>query len=331
MKEWVRYLCMGVLVAWLTGCNQGVFIDDFRSEVEQVQLESDEDEVTLRFQTDDWTVKGGELSHSLTGQFSPFFFQQYNEQGEHIGTQESPSLDMHGSLLLRHPLIELSIEHLHSGELTVRVVENLLPDCTLSLVLAHKDLPEIEQCIRIQLQTARYELEDITYTLNTWGGEQEEDDQAFHSVTNNTHAPITITLYPWKEEYKWVQFKDIFLRVDGTSTIEMFDPSYLLEHPVEVEIPTFRADGFGFEMKGEKAWLTGDLQKQKLPKADEERKVTVAEGEKILIHKKVHYEAYDNDCVFRIRNVKTQKIREFNASFYQKLPTEIQIYTEKVK
>ena len=330
MKEWVRYLCMGVLVAWLTGCNQGVFIDDFRSEVEQVQLESDEDEVTLRFQTDDWMVKGGELSHSLTGQFSPFFFQQYNEQGEHIGTQESPSLDMHGSLLLRHPLIELSIEHLHSGELTVRVVENLLPDCTLSLVLAHKDLPEIEQCIRIQLQTAKYELEDITYTLDIWGGDREDDDRVLQSVTNNTDTPATLVLYPWKEERKQVRFQRVYLVSDGQGTLERFAPFYLLEHPVEVEIPTFRK-GFGFEMKGEKALLTGDWQQQNLPNADEERKVTVAQGEKIKIRKKVHYEAYDNDCVFRFRNVKTHKIRKFNASFYQKLPTEIQIYTEKVK
>ena len=331
MKSWLRYLCMLTVAGWLTGCNQDLFVDDFRNEVKQVQLESDEDEVTIRFQTDNWIIAGGELSHSLTGQFDSFSFLQYNEQGVNIGKQGDPYLDIHGILALRHSLIELYIEHLNSGELKIRVTENLLPDCTLSLVLADKDFPEIEQCIRIQLQTARYELEDITYTLNTWGGEQEEDDQTLHSVTNNTHAPTTITLYPWKEEYKWVQFKNIFLRLDGTSTMEMFDPSYLLEHPVEVKIPTFRADGFGFEMKGEKAWLTGDLQRQKLPNADEERKVTVAEGEKILIHKKVHYEAYDNDCVFRIRNVKTHKSREFNASFYQKLPTEIQIYTEKVK
>ena len=321
---------MGVLVAWLTGCNQGVFIDDFRSEVEQVQLESDEDEVTLRFQTDDWTVKGGELSHSLTGQFSPFFFQQYNEQGEHIGTQESPSLDMHGSLLLRHPLIELSIEHLHSGELTVRVVENLLPDCTLFLVLADKEIPEIQQFIRIQLQTAKYELEDITYTLDIWGGDREDDDRVLQSVANNTDTPATLVLYPWKEERKQVRFQRVYLVSDGQVTLEKFDPFYLLEYPVEVEIPTFRK-GFGFEMKGEKALLTGDWQQQNLPNADEERKVTVAQGEKIKIRKKVHYEAYDNDCVFRFRNVKTHKIRKFNASFYQKLPTEIQIYTEKVK
>lgn len=330
MKDWVRYLCMGVLVAWLTGCNQGVFIDDFRSEVEQVQLESDEDEVTLRFQTDDWAVKGGELSHSLTGQFSPFFFQQYNEQGEHIGTQESPSLDMHGSLLLRHPLIELSIEHLHSGELTVRVVENLLPDCTLFLVLADKEIPEIQQFIRIQLQTAKYELEDITYTLDIWGRDREDDDRVLQSVTNNTDTPATLVLYPWKEERKQVRFQRVYLVSDGQVTLEKFDPFYLLEYPVEVEIPTFRK-GFGFEMKGEKALLTGDWQQQNLPNADEERKVTVAQGEKIKIRKKVHYEAYDNDCVFRFRNVKTHKIRKFNASFYQKLPTEIQIYTEKVK
>lgn len=331
MKRWLQYLWILMTVSLLTGCNQDLFVDDFRSEIEQVQLESDEDEVTLRFQTDDWIIAGGELSHSLTGQFDSFFFQQYNEEGVNIGNSAVPSLDMHGSLRLNHSLVELYIEHLNSDELTVHVAENLLPDCTLSLVLAHKDLPEIEQCILIQLQTARYELEDITYTLNTWGGEHEENDQALHSVTNNNNTPITITLYPWKEEHKWVQFKSIFLRLDGTSTMEMFDPSYLLEHPVEVEIPTFRADGFGFEMKGEKAWLTGDLQKQKLPNADKEQKVTVAEGEKMLIHKKVHYEAYTNDCVFRIRNVKTQKIREFNASFYQKLPTKIQIYTEKVK
>ena len=331
MKSWLRYLCMLTVAGWLTGCNQDLFVDDFRSKVEQVQLKSEDDEVTLRFQTDDWILAGGELSHSLTGQFDSFSFLQYNEEGVNIGTQAGPYLDEHGSLALHHSLVELYIEHLNSGELNVRVVENLLPDCVLSLVLADKNFPEIEQCIRIQLQTARYELEDITYTLNTWGGEQEEDDQTLHSVTNKNKTPITITLYPWKEEHKWVQFKDIFLVSGGPTNWEMFDPSYLLKHPVEVEIPSFRADGFGFEMKGEKAVLTGDLQLQNLPNADEERKVTVAEGEKILIHKKVHYEAYDNDCVFRIRNVKTHKSREFSASFYQRFPTEIQIYTEKVK
>lgn len=248
-----------------------------------------------------------------------------------IGNQADPYLDEHGSLALHHSLVELYIEHLNSGELKVRVVENLLPDCTLHLVLAHQDIPEIEQHIRIRLQTARYELEEITYTLNTWGIEQEEDDRVLLSVITNSDAPVTSTVYPWKEEHKWVQFRDIFLRLDGTATLNMFDPSYLLEHPVEVGIPTLRADGFGFEMTGEKAVLTGDLQIQNLPNADEERKVTVTEAGETLIRQKVHYEAYTNDCVFRIRNVKTHKIREFRASFYQKLPTEIQIYTEKVK
>mgnify|MGYP000037397300 CR=1 FL=1 len=331
MNKWLRYLCILTVVGWLTGCNQDLFIDDFRSEVEQVQLESDKDEVTLRFQTDNWIVAGGELSHSLTGQFESFFFLQYNEEGLNIGNSAVPHLDMHGSLKLRHSLIELDVEHLNYGELKVRVTENLLPDCTLHLVLAHKSLPEIEQRIRIQLQTAKYELENITYTLNSWGVEQEDDDRVMLSVITNSDAPVTSTVYPWKEEHKWVQFKSIFLRLDGTATLNMFDLSYLLEHPVEVGIPSFRADGFGFEMKGEKAMLTGDLQQQNLPNANEERKVTVAEARETLIRKKVHYEAYTNSCTFRIRNVKTQKTREFRASFYQKIPTEIQIYTEKIK
>ena len=45
MNKWLRYLCILTVVGWLTGCNQDLFIDDFRSEVEQVQLESDKDEV----------------------------------------------------------------------------------------------------------------------------------------------------------------------------------------------------------------------------------------------------------------------------------------------
>ena len=168
MKGWLRYLWIWIVAGWLTGCNQDLFVDDFRNEVKQVQLESDEDEVTIRFQTDNWIIAGGGLFHSLTGQFDSFSFLQYNEQGVNIGKQGDPYLDIHGSLALRHSLIELYIEHLNSGELKIRVTENLLPGCTLSLVLADKDFPEIEQCIRIQLQTARYELEDITYTLNTW-------------------------------------------------------------------------------------------------------------------------------------------------------------------
>lgn len=180
------------------------------------------------------------------------------------------------------------------------------------------------------MQTAKYELEDITYTLDIWGGDREDDDRVLQSVTNNTDTPATLVLYPWKEERKQVRFQRVYLVSDGQVTLEKFDPFYLLEYPVEVEIPTFRK-GFGFEMKGEKALLTGDWQQQNLPNADEERKVTVAQGEKIKIRKKVHYEAYDNDCVFRFRNVKTHKVREFSASFYQKLPTDIQVYTEKVK
>ena len=330
MKGWLRYLWIWIVAGWLTGCNQDLFVDDFRNEVKQVQLESDEDEVTIRFQTDNWIIAGGGLFHSLTGQFDSFSFLQYNEQGVNIGKQGDPYLDIHGSLALRHSLIELYIEHLNSGELKIRVTENLLPGCTLSLVLADKDFPEIEQCIRIQLQTAKYELEDITYTLDIWGGDREDDDRVLQSVTNNTDTPATLVLYPWKEERKQVRFQLVYLVSGGQGTLERFAPFYLLEHPVEVEIPTFRK-GFGFEMKGEKALLTGDWQQQNLPNADEERKVTVAQGEKIKIRKKVHYEAYDNDCVFRFRNVKTHKIRKFNASFYQKLPTDIQVYTEKVK
>ena len=200
MKGWLRYLWIWIVAGWLTGCNQDLFVDDFRNEVKQVQLESDEDEVTIRFQTDNWIIAGGGLFHSLTGQFDSFSFLQYNEQGVNIGKQGDPYLDIHGSLALRHSLIELYIEHLNSGELKIRVTENLLPGCTLSLVLADKDFPEIEQCIRIQLQTAKYELEDITYTLDIWGGDREDDDRVLQSVTNNTDTPATLVLYPWKEE-----------------------------------------------------------------------------------------------------------------------------------
>ena len=328
----MKYLRLYPGLLWLfcllAGCNQEVFIDDFRTDVNEVQLGGDNDELTLKFKNGDWELYGF-LSHSLKGSISSIYFQSHNKEGVTTDQYGSIGLSDLGELELIHPLIELDIERLTHNELKIRVKENLLPDCRLELTFMHKEVSELSQTITVCIASARYKVKDISYRLDSYGVQRREERRNLITVFQDSNSPTTYTVYPWSGEVRIVQFMELGYQPDSSITLERFNPYYLLDEPFEVIIPTRSANGFGFELKNDKALFNGELQYFTLPKAEQKEKVQITKLGMSVIMKHVKYQATFNDCNVCLQNIKTGKERLFRGSLYQELPNQISIYTDK--
>lgn len=325
MKHFKFYLGLFWLFILLIGCNQDVFINDFRTDVSEVQLESDNDELTLKFKNGDWELDGI-INHSLKGYISPVYFQQYNEQGVVTEKFEAISLYTLGRLELIHPLVELDMERTNSSELKIHVKENLLPDCNLELFFRHKEVYDLSQTITVRIAPAHYKLKDISYRLNSWRVEHRENTHTLTTIFQNSNSPITYTAYPWKDEIRKVQFRELRYQSNSSSVLEIFNPYYLFTEPFEVLIPSQSEDEFRFELKNDRALLNGNWQYLSLPNAKQKQEVTVTKSGRNIITKHVKYEANIHDCEILLENVKTGKERVFYGAIYQEQPDQISIH-----
>lgn len=327
MKYFKFYLGLFWLFSLLIGCNQDVFINDFRTDISEVQLESDDDELILKFKNGDWELDGI-LSHSLKGYINSVYFQLYNEEGLATEKHKAISLYTLGRLELRHSLVELDIERQTSNELKIHVKENLLPDCKLELIFRHKEVYELYQTITIQIASARYKVKDISYRLNSFGVQEREERRNLITILHNSNSPNTYTVYPWSDEVKKVQFMELRHEPDSSIMLEMFNPYYLLDEPFEVIIPTRSANGFGFELKNDKALFNGELQYFTLPNAEQKQEIEITKTGTSVIMKHVKYKATFHGCNICLQNIKTGKERIFQGSLYQELPDQISINTK---
>lgn len=323
-----RSLCLFFLAALWVGCNSDVFIDDFRTDVSELQLEADASEKVLSFRHNDWVLTG-ELRHSLTGSsLSPLWFE-VTEASDDKGYQESFfSLSSAGTVVLNHPLIQLEMERYDNGKLKIQVIENLLPDCRLKLHLHHKDAFDEVQEIVVNIDCARYVLESSAMTLNSWGVVHREENSVLMEVVLNSDKPTPLFFYPWKDERRKVWFRDFSMAEESGSSREYFNPCYLLSSPVEVEIPTLDSRGIFFEFVGDRAPLQTTAYPLPLPNADQELKITVDQAGTTLIKREALYITYIHDTQLTFRNVKTNKLRNFHTKLCQELPDSIRIYPE---
>lgn len=315
---------------WLTGllsaCNQDLFIDDFRTDVKEIQLEGTNATNTLQLKNGDWELVG-DIYHSLRSVGSPFNYTTYNEFGDKVRINNIAFLATLGKVELRHPLIELDIEHSAPNALKIHVHENLLPNCVLQLSLRHKEADNLQQEISIHILPAHYEVSEVTYTLNAWGVDYREQEVNVLSVVTDYDSPQAYKLYPFEKECRKVQFKEMHYYQQATPFYLYFDPFYLFSEAVELPIPTPRTDGFGFELKGDKALFNGEQQILPLLTTNQEREVIVKGPGRIIVKKQTKYQTTQNQCVIRAHNVQNQKERIFKGVISQEIPMEVSYQT----
>lgn len=230
---------------------------------------------------------------------------------------------------MRNDLIQLDVEHVSDTELRIRVLENLLPDCELHLTLQHKEADGMSQLIRVSLAAARYEVDQVAYTLDSWSEEERTERRAALNVIIPTDTAIPCILYPYESECRDVRFGEFLLQVEGEGYYESFSPLHLFDAAIEVEIPTPHPDRAGFEMRGDKALLTDDPQRFDLPNAKRSETVVVQGPGTFIVYKQVDYRKTINSCEIHAHNCDSGKRRVFRASLEQEFPSRLSVSTQK--
>lgn len=326
-----KTILLGLIWAWfglLMSCNSEAFVKDFRTDVEEVHLSGTDDAITLNFDHGKWILIGT-LSHGLPIGTSSFSFRIYDAAGVNVGKSSDIKLTGQGRAELRTELIQLDVERPNDTGLKIKVLENLLPDCKLFLTLQHKEVNSLTQHILVSLDPAHYEMDQIVYNLNSWGVEKREEQRAVASVIMPSEKAYHFTCYPYKTEYRNVWFSGFFLWKEGQTSYEQFSPLHLFDTAVEVEIPTLRPNGFGFEMKGDKALLTDEPQSFVLPNADQRDSVVVQGPGTFVVYKQVDYQKTINDCEIHVHNRDNGKKRVFWGILEQETPLRLSIFTQK--
>lgn len=315
-------VCLGLMVL-SAGCNDGLFIEDYRTDVRQLRMEGTDAEATLRFKNNNWLMEG-RVVHALSNNLS-FVYNIKEETGNY--TSGVFSVSSAGRLTLRHPLIDMDIEASGAGELKIRVLENLLPGCKIQLRFTEKHSYGLEQLITVDVAPARYTVDEVKYTLNTWTEHRKEETKELMKV--DTDQQLKVKVFPFKEEYRKVQFINMYYYSDAMGYGILFNPYHLFDEREEVGTPTIDAHGWQFEMKGDKAPFNVELQRFPLSNADREEVVEITESGTTVIKKYVKYVGRELDCTVHAHNIQTGKKRVFSGSFHYEQPEDIRIYKEK--
>lgn len=324
---------IGLSLIWmemvlLMSCNSEVFVEDFRSDVHAAHLRGTNDSITLSFGHDEWTVIG-HLSHSTSEGSSDFHFIIYDAAGEKLGESSQVEMVERGRVELRDELIQLDVARLKDHELVIKVHENLLSDCKLRLTLQHKEAESIRQEILVRLDPAVYELDQIHYTLDSWNWHEREEQTLAMRVVTPYDKPTSFTFYPYAEEHRKVQFSGFYLYRGKQQFYEYFSPFHLFGTAVEVEIPTYRSDGLGFEMKGHRALLVEEVQRFTLSDAGKKDTVVVQGPGSFNVYKWVNYHETINACEIEAHNRVSGTRRLFRGLVTQEQPIRLTLFTQK--
>lgn len=318
---------IGMCLSLLMSCNTEVFVKDFRSEVDEAHLAGTDDALMLHFPHGGWMLRGSLSSGLSLSSPSSFSFENYDAAGEVVNRSDQIYLTDQGRAELRNNLVQLDVERIGDTELRIKVLENLLPDCELHLTLQHKEADDMTQQIRVSIAAARYEVDQVVYTLNSWSEEERMERRVALSVIIPTDKAIPCTLYPYESECRNVRFGEFLMQVEGY--YESFSPLHLFDAAVEVEIPTPRPDRADFEMRGDKALLTDEPQRLDLPNANRSETVVVQGPGTFIVYKQVDYRKTINSCEIHARNCDSGKRRVFRASLEQEFPFRLSVSTQK--
>ena len=320
---------IGMCLCLLMSCNTEVFVKDFRSDVDEAHLAGTDDALTLHFPHGGWVLRGSLSSGLSLSSPSSFSIENYDAAGKLVSRSDQIYLTDQGRAELRNGLIQLDVERIGDTELRIRVLENLLPDCELHLTLQHKEVDGMSQLIRVSLAAARYEVDQVAYTLNSWSEEERTERRVALNVIIPTDKAIPCILYPYESECRDVRFGEFLLQVEGEGYYESFSPLHLFDAAVEVEIPTPHPDRAGFEMRGDKALLTDEPQRFDLPNANQSETVVVQGPGTFIVYKQVDYRKTINSCEIHAHNCDSGKRRVFRASLEQEFPSRLSVSTQK--
>lgn len=173
----------------LPSCNSDIFVEDFKSDVSQISMSGEGGTTTIRFRSDDWD----KLDLSV----------QYDEHFDRIVTPlggepyAGYSLTGDGCISAFNDMTDILVTR-RGSEVTVDVKYAIGSDELLIWLTAANSVTHEIHNIDVNIDRVRgYEILDVKYVLDSWGGSMEFDSVELDnlSVTSSSSSE-PVTWYP---------------------------------------------------------------------------------------------------------------------------------------
>lgn len=230
MKSTFRMLQCSILslMSVFAGCNSEVFIDEFLTDVPTVSLSETENEVTVRFDTDNWSII--DINY-LRSDMSVFATDLEGENGKSLPFEEGET----GIVHCRNTFLDFQVEKKNSRELHLIAGENLY-DWPFEAAIRVGNRYE-EKMIQVSFApTRKYQVDSVAYDWSQFSFYDNMLEPVDEMVVNtlNSTQPVTVCFYPYRNSARTVEFS----MLGSSGNIGREDVQQLLEDSLsQVEIP----------------------------------------------------------------------------------------------
>ena len=163
MKTIVNLTAYLFIFLVLYGCNDDVFVDDFRTSDTEFTLDGNGDEVTIRFASSNWDLV---WMYTYDSDFT-HQYEVYDADDNLIMRNQDAYLKGLGKIVCNEKLTDFIIQRSNPKELKITVGENVRNDYFRFMLVVSNEYESQEIYVQIT-PSDRYVFDHITYSLNAY-------------------------------------------------------------------------------------------------------------------------------------------------------------------
>lgn len=311
MKTFTNLAAYILIFLVLYGCNDDVFVDDFRTSDSEFTLDGNGDDVTIRFASSNWDLV---WMYTYDSDFN-HQYEIYDVDDNLIMKNEDAYLRGLGKIVCNEKLTDFIIQRSNPKELKITVGENVRNDYFRFMLVVSNDYESQEIYVEIT-PSDRYVFDHITYSLNAYYSEKriEEAMNIVRSNFEDTPSPLHLMV-------QGIRHKVVF-KSDMSEAFQLLGGDNLT-----VEIPSMENGSLG--MNGVQAQYTS--MQQEFPFPDIHRDIFIPANTTQHIILMQVYEWSEIQYTLYLIHPKTKKQRIITGMFESAIPTDNYIKRENIK
>ena len=315
MKTIVNLTAYLFIFLVLYGCNDDVFVDDFRTSDTEFTLDGNGDEVTIRFASSNWDLV---WMYTYDSDFT-HQYEVYDADDNLIMRNQDAYLKGLGKIVCNEKLTDFIIQRSNPKELKITVGENVRNDYFRFMLVVSNEYESQEIYVQIT-PSDRYVFDHITYSVNGYSHEWRLEETMSFIQSNNLATPSPCPLFPYKDAHHEVVFKS-----DDPEAFRLLGG----DNPT-VEIPSMENEWLG--MNGVQAQYTSEQQALPLPFPDTEKKeisIPPKTTQRIIVL--LECEWFETEYTLYAVHPKNGRQRTITGTLQSKMPGKCYIARENIK
>lgn len=315
MKTFTNLAAYILIFLVLYGCNDDVFVDDFRSSDSEFTLDGNGDDVTIRFASSNWDLV---WMYTYDSGFT-YQYEVYDADDNLIMKNQDVYLKGLGKIVCNEKLTDFIIQRSNPKELKIIVGENVRNDYFRFMLVVSNEYESQEIYVEIT-PSDRYVFDHITYSLNAYSHEWRMEETKSFIQSNYWDIPYPCTLYPYENVYHEVTFKS-----DDPEAFRLLGG----DNPT-VEIPSMENEWLG--MNGVQAQYTSEQQALPLPFPNTEKKeISIPPNTTQRIIVLLECEWFETEYTLYALHPKTGKQRTITGKLQSNMPGKCYIGRQNIK